>query len=875
MALPSGTNLGPYQILQAIGAGGMGEVYRARDTKLKREVAIKVLPEEFARDSGRMSRFQREAELLAALNHPHIAAIYGVEERALVMELVEGETLPCPLPLDAALNYAKQIAEALEYAHEKGVIHRDLKPANIKVTPDGTVKLLDFGLAKAVQDPSARDDDPSNSPTLTLGATRVGVILGTAAYMSPEQAAGKPADRRSDIWSFGAVLYEMLAGKQAFTGESVSDTLASVLKLDPDWSALPDSAPASIRKLIQRCLTRDRRQRLQAIGEARIAIEQELANPEIRSEVPSGSNDRPSRWRWVLATSVMAAALGTVSFLHFRELRSEAPALRYTIATPENSTVLEFAISPDGRYVAIAVSTNGRSQLWLRALKELELQPLPSTDDATGPFWSPDSRQIGFFAQGRLKRIAVGGGSAQTLSTAQERVGGSWNRDDVILFASSEGLQSVPATGGVPATVIKGDRAYRFPQFLPDGHHFLYMISSGSPTQGMVHWSSLNGGEDRAILENVTSAVFASSAPGNADGYLLFLREDTLMAQRFNAVSAQTSGGQFPLAEGIKLNARGPYTPVTASDNGTLMYWNSSAANSNSITWFDRSGKPPEPLGAAGTIIQPSISPDEKTVVFGRTVGTQIGLWLWDLARKTDTLFTNDGGSTAPAWSPEGDRIVFRSERNGSAGDLYLKSVNGTGQEQLLVKTGSNKIPSQWSRDGKYIVYSDSGRDNWDVWVLPVGDGDLASVKPIRVVQTAYRDFQGQLSPDSHWMAYVSNESGQNEVYVKSFPDGAVTKKISTAGGVQPRWRADGKELFFIATGGKMTAVPVKFTSEPKPSFEPGSALPLFDLHVDEPGIAMRYDVTRDGTRFLVETAAASSAPRLTVWSNWLAGIKK
>src|SRR5262245_24580665 len=442
-----GTKLGPYEIQTPIGEGGMGEVYRARDTKLKREVALKVLPEVFARDPGRMIRFQREAEVPASLNHSNIAHIYGVEECALAMELVEGETLAGPLPIETALNYAKQIAEALEYAHERGVIHRDLKPANVKITPEGVVKLLDFGLAKATDDPTA-PADASNSPTLTLGATSVGVILGTAAYMSPEQASGKVADRRSDIWSFGAVLFELLSGKQTFAGESVSDTLATVMKVDPDWSALPQDTPVSILKLMRRCLTRDRKRRLQAIGEARIVIEEQLANPQSEVAVPRRAEAPPSKLPWILAAVGISAAL-IVSYLHFREQPIVERTQRYTIALPENTTSIHsFAISPDVPDVAIAASWNGKRELWLRPLDALQAQPMPGTEDATFPFWSPDRRHIGFFAQDRLKRIAVSGGPAQSLCDAVGGRGGSWNHEDVIVFSSRGAIQRVMAAGG-------------------------------------------------------------------------------------------------------------------------------------------------------------------------------------------------------------------------------------------------------------------------------------------------------------------------------------------------------------------------------------------------------------------------------------------
>jgi Tol biopolymer transport system component len=573
-------------------------------------------------------------------------------------------------------------------------------------------------------------------------------------------------------------------------------------------------------------------------------------------------------------------ALVVVSVIHFREIRTDPRALRYTIATPENNNVLEYALSPDGRYVVIAASLNGKSQLWLRALGELEAQPMPSTEDASGPFWSPDSRNVGFFAQGRLKRIAISGGQAQSLCPSVDRQGGSWNRDDVILFPESGqqgGIERVAASGGVPAAVIKGEGVYRFPVFLPDGHHFLYVSGKFRTfNKNTLYWASLDGGESRVVLQDSSGGVFAPSTPGSSDGYLLFVREDTLMAQRFNAARGELSGGEFPVAEGVALNPRGPYTPMVVSENGVLVYWNSSAAVSNEIVWFDRTGKRLSSVGMPGNVTQPSISPDGKTVAFSRAAGTRVDLWLWDLARGTDTRFTSDASrNNGPIWSPGGDRIVFRSERNRSPGDLYVKPVNGSAAEQLLLKSASNKIPTQWSPDGKFIVYSDSNsRTNWDIWLLPVDSGPADDHKPITFAQTEAREAQGQLSPDSRWLAYNSNESGQSEIYVRSFPDSAVSKKVSTAGGVQPRWRADGKEIFFVANG-KMMSVAVSAMDRPQPSLELGATVPLFDVHLDEDGIGFRYDVTKDGSRFVVETSAPSVTPRLTVWSNWISGLKK
>jgi serine/threonine protein kinase len=662
MSLAPGTRLGPYEIVALIGAGGMGEVYRVRDTKLKREVALKLLPDTFAQDAERMARFEREACVLAALNHPNIAHIYSVEERALVMELVEGETLSSPLPLETALNYARQIAQALEYAHEKGVIHRDLKPANIKVTPEGVVKLLDFGLAKAIEDPGGPADDPSISPTLTLGATRVGMIMGTAAYMSPEQASGKTADRRADIWSFGAVLYEMLAGKKAFEGESVSDTLASVLKLDPDWDALPAATPSSIRRLVQRCLTKDRKQRLQAIGEARITLE----SPTSEESVPVTA---PSQWRLGTGSSITAGVLlivlGILSFIHFRETPPRKTLLRYTIPAPENSRLQSFAISPNGRYVAIATAVQGkRQQLWLRALDTMQAQELPGTEDAAYPFWSPDSRFIGFFAQGKLKKIAASGGPAQSLCDVPDGRGGSWGSnagsgEDVILFSPGGGnqfaIQQVPATGGVPADVSKTKGRYFSPIFLPGGRHFLYLVTGATPFFGDIYLGSLDSNENRRVLAGVSQLVFAPSAAGSSTGHLLFVRQNILMAQPFDARSAQISGNAVPIAESVSVP--GPtLIMMTASENGVLVYRTTEGeADMNQIVWFDRAGKRLGSVGAPGNVRTPSISPDEKKVAFTRlTSSGTADLWLWDLIRGTETRLTSDSSfNVGPSWAPD------------------------------------------------------------------------------------------------------------------------------------------------------------------------------------------------------------------------------
>jgi hypothetical protein len=567
LSLTPGTRIGVYQIASQIGVGGMGEVYQATDTNLKRQVAIKVLPASVTVDTDRLARFQREAEVLAALNHPNIAAIYGLEKTpdftAIVMELVEGEDLleriaRGAIPIDEALPIAKQIAEALEAAHEQGIIHRDLKPANIKVRPDGTVKVLDFGLAKAMEPAAGSSPSVSMSPTITTPAmTQAGMILGTAAYMSPEQAKGRAADRRSDVWAFGVLLCEMLTGQRAFKGEDVSDTLAAILRSEPDWTALPAATPQLIRRLLRRCLEKDRKRRLDSAAAARLEIDEALAAPSVVDGAAAQPAPVPrSTWsRAVAWAAVGALATGlSLGFLYLRQAPIER-LLRYTVAAPENSTVHSFALSPDGRYITIAAAVNGTRQLWLRPLDALQAQPIPGTEDATFPFWSPNSRDIGFFAHGRLKRIAARGGPAQSVCDAQDGRGGSWNRDDVIVFAPSSGsrsaIQRVAAKGGVPSDVTKTSGDYRYPVFLPDGRHFLYLVTAASLENDGVYLSSLDGSENRRILADMSRVVFAPLAPGGRAGHLLFVRDNTLMAQPFDAGSAQLSGDAFAIAEGV------------------------------------------------------------------------------------------------------------------------------------------------------------------------------------------------------------------------------------------------------------------------------------------------------------------------------------
>jgi eukaryotic-like serine/threonine-protein kinase len=893
-----GESIAHYRITAKIGAGGMGEVYRATDTKLGRDVAIKVLPAAVARDPERMARFEREAKVLAALNHPNIAAIYGLEDRAIIMELVEGPTLAeriasGPIPLEESLKIAAQIADALEAAHERGIVHRDLKPANVKAPHEGPVKVLDLGLATALPGGDREASSAANSPTLTMGATEAGVILGTAAYMSPEQASGRRVDRRADIWSFGIVLWEMLTGKRMFdSGETVSHILADVLRAPIDLEKLPAATPPAIRELLKRCLDRDVKTRLRDIGEARIAISRvgQAVLPPVAVTVPSRAAGGIGAW---ITAAVFALALATLAFLHFRETPPPEHTLRYTIAPPESvQLVHSFAISPDGRTLVMAAAVNGKLQLWQRPLDALQWQPMPSTDGGAYPFWSSDSRNIAFFAGGKLRRIAASGGPSQPVCDATNGRGGSWNRDDVIVFSPAPQdttVQSVPAGGGVPHDVTKTKGIYRFPKFLPDGRHFLYLVSGLNPEKNGTYVSSLDGTENRRLLADNSSVEFAPSSGAGRLGHLVFIRENTLMAQPFDGGTGQVSGEVFPVSEGVAFTNVNNFAPVTASGNGVLLYWTGGGGGGggiNQIVWYDRAGKLLEPVGQPGIVIMPAISPDEKTIAFSRgdSGSSNRDIILRDLGRQNDRRLTTDASQNAtPFFSPKGDRIVFRSDRGGHVGDLYLRASNGSGQDEVLLSTPNPKMVNQWSRDGRFIVYMDQDpKTKTDVWYLPMGEGGKTSGKQMPFVHSEFNEFHGQLSPDSKWMAYTSEVSGQREIYVQPFPSADNELRISTAGGAQPRWRGDGKELFYLAPDGKLTAVAVTATAGPKPSLTAGVPVALFDTHISaQTQVFFNYDVTADGKRFLVDATAGAalsagpSTPPLTVRINWNAASKQ
>jgi Tol biopolymer transport system component len=882
------SSIAHYRITSKLGEGGMGEVWRATDTKLGRDVAIKILPDAFAADADRMARFTREAHLLASLNHPNIAIIHGVEERALVMELVDGPTLAeriaaGAIPIDEALSIARQIAEALEYAHQRSVIHRDLKPTNIKITPEGRAKVLDFGLARALGDQPATGD-PGSSPTLTMGATMAGVILGTAAYMSPEQAHGKIADHRVDIWSFGVVLYEMLAGKMAFIGESISDTVASVLKSDPDWNALPAGLPAEIQRLLRQCLRKDRQKRLQSMGDARVAIEDaQSGSAEVETSAAPRIRRGAARW-WVAIIAVMAIALAALSAVHFREAQSEPSTVRFQIPRPGGGiSVPDLALSPDGRKLAFravdAAAKIALPMLWIRTLDSLEAYRLPGTEGASELSWSPDGRSLAFEAGSKLKRIDVSGGPPQILCDVGAPRGVDWNRDGFIYFGNG-GIYRVPQSGGEPVALTKpstGEGAHAFPQVLPDGRHFLY-LSLFSRQPDSIYLATLDGKEKKRLVTTSTRFRYAPPSENGKPGHLLFLREDTLMALPLHANTFALAGDAFRVVERVASSLNEAF--FTASNSGTLAYMAGTSYSGSWLRWFDRSGKSLGDLGEPGNYNNLALSHDGKraAIVWTDPRTANRDIWLFDVARRIRTRFTfHEAQEWDPVWSPDNSRIVFSSNREGNY-NLYVKDSSGVGDEERLQNAQANERPCDWSSDGQYLMYTRGSRGSSKLWVLSQPLGDPAKRKTMPYLDTQFDTGQCQFSPDGRWVAYTSDESKHGfEVYVQSFPPGAGKFQVSNAGGVQPRWRRDGRELFYVSADGKLMAVDVKTTA----SFEAGIPHALFDpsfLGGSGGMFVFRYDVTPDGQRFLVNTLGQSEAAApetITVVLNWQAGFKR
>ncbi len=848
MTLLPGTRFGSYEILAKLGEGGMGLVYRARDLRLDRDVALKLLPEPFLADRDRLARFEREAKLLAQLHHPNIASIFGLEEsdgtRALVMELVDGPTLAeriaeGPMPLDEGLAIARQIAEALEEAHEKGIIHRDLKPANVKLTPDGKVKVLDFGLAKAF-DPSASgiSSSPSgvatmmDSPTLTAAGTQLGVILGTAAYMSPEQARGKPVDRRADIWAFGVLLHEMLTGRRLFSGETVSDTLAEVLKTDPDLAALPHGTPPAVERLLRRCLVRDPRHRLQSIGDARIELEG-AQDPETVSgaTAPAVAAPPPSRasraWRslpWAIAGAALVTLFATMLGLG----RSEAPASATASSTleaamlPPRGTAFDLrpmspgpaALSADGRFVAFsAQGEDRRSRLFVRELATGETKQLAGTEGAQYPFWSPDARWIAFFTQvdRTLKKVQATGGTPQTICSANNGKGGTWNGDDVILFAAGPGtpVSRVAAGGGEPQPVTHLGAAHvnshRHPRFLPDGRHFLFLARAANPSESRVMVGSIDQDAERELFPGATQAEYAS-------GHLLFVRESTLMAQPFDLDALSVRGAALPVAEGVIEQPNAAIGMFSASSTGLLAFHSGDTEVGQRLAHVDRSGAALSPLGEPAQYRGPEFAPDGRRLVVTKSGPSDPGgdLWIVDLARDSWTRFTIDPAEDInPVWSRDGSRIFFANNREGPH-SVYGKSLAGRGEAERIYSGPTMTIPASASPDGRTLLILQAGKsDDFDPWILDLATRQ-ASPLPVRLGSGT----RARFSPDGRWIAYESDASGPFEIFLVPFPGPGRQIQASSGGGVNPYWRSDGREIVFEDREGRVWATPVETEEE-------------------------------------------------------------
>jgi eukaryotic-like serine/threonine-protein kinase len=864
-----GTKLAHYEITSHIGSGGMGDVYQATDTKLGRSVAIKFLPDAFSHDTERVARFQREARVLASLNHQNIATIHGVEEigtrHFLVMELVPGETLADrikhgAIPIEEALPIAKQIAEALEEAHEKGIVHRDLKPANIKLTPDGKVKVLDFGLAKFWE--AGPSPIASNSPTL-LGATTPGMIMGTAAYMSPEQARGKSVDRSADIWALACVLYEMLSGRKTFDGETVTDILSAIVRSEPDWSALPKDVPPHVRRLLHRCLEKDRRRRLSDAGAVLLEFQQ---TPE-DAAVPVPTSRR-ERWAW-LAAVVFGLAFAIALVIALRPTPAP-PEMRVDIQTPSTTAPFEFALSPDGRYIVFVASGDGPQRLWLRALDQTGARPLPGTDGADYPFWSPDSRSIGFFASNKLYRIDIAGGTLQFLAYAAAGRGGAWNANGTILFSPNLAgpLSRIAAAGGEPVAVTKLDPPrqvnHRFPQFLPDGRHFSF-YATGSPEASGIYLGSLDEDKPKRLTASDTAGAYLDP------DQLVFVRQGTLVAQQLDMARGELKGDPITLADPVGYDGGNNIGAFSVSHD--QIAYRAGSAGRVQLTWFDRAGKA---VGVAGEpdangLNYPALSPDGRRVAVSRAVQGNRDIWLMDLVRGGLTPFTFDAASDLMAiWSPNGMRIAFISNRKGPF-HVYVKPSSGVGVEELLLERA---IPQDWSKDGRFLLYYEQGpKTGRDLWALDIS---MKDEKPRMVAKTPFEETMAQFSPDGRWVAYQTNESRRFEIVVQPFPEPTGKWQISTGGGIEPRWRADGKELYFIAPDARLMAVPVQASG---PAFQAGTPVALFPTRILGGGALAtnqpQYAVSRDGRFLINQPVEESTTTPITLILNWSPKLKK
>jgi serine/threonine protein kinase len=878
-----------YRILEKLGEGGMGVVYKAQDTKLDRPVALKFLPLHLNPTEQDKARFLQEAKAAAALNHPNICSVIDVQEQQgqmfIVMEFVEGDSLKdrmTGMSLKQAIETGIQIADGLAAAHEKGIVHRDIKPENIMVRKDGIVQIMDFGLAK-LQGVSR--------------LTKEGSTVGTAGYMSPEQVQGHDVDHRSDIFSLGVLLYEMLSGQLPFHGAHETAMQYEIVNVDPPpMAAVKPELPVDLDAIVLECLAKDRDDRYQSAKEVakdlrrfkRDSSKQRVSRiSRVASvgQVPTGTpapdamaqraTGRLLQFPWVAAGVSLMIAVAAILFHFLSKPSSDLPMIQFTIATPENSSFAGQAcmVSPDGQAFAfVARDSTGRSLLWVRALSSITPQALPGTEEASFPFWSPDSRFIAFFAGGKMRKIEKIGGSVQTICDAEDGRGGSWGTEGTIVFAPSyaNGLQQVPATGGTPTRVTWIDTtgkedSHRWPSFLPDGRRFVYLRRGASESAG-IYLGSLDSKESKLLLRLKTNAEFVPP------GHLLYLRDRTLVAQSLDAGKGTLLDDAVGVAENVGGDVGYNFGFFSSSLNGTLAYSSGGGISFRQFAWYDRAGKRLSTVGRAGFNFDFALAPDEKSIVF-RRVDAETGnhdLWKLDLIRHTESRFTFRAAlEDDPVWSPDGEFIIFDSNPGGIP-NIFRKRSSGAGSEEVLLKADTAAYPYDWSSDGRYILYNKPGpKGGPDIWVLPL-TGDRT---PFPYVNTDANENDAKFSPNVRWVAFSSNESGKDEVYVQAFPQTGAKWQVSTGGGASPQWKSDGKELFYISPAKKLMAVDVKTSG---PTFEQGIPQVLFDVDVDVYNAPNRYAVSKDGTRFLVNWAAEGSRRYpITVVVNWIAELGK
>jgi eukaryotic-like serine/threonine-protein kinase len=911
MPLTTGTKLGPYEIQSLLGAGGMGEVYRARDTRLGRDVAIKVLPAHLSSDPDLKQRLEREAKAISSLNHPHICTLHDVGSQDgvdfLVMEYLEGETLADrlhrgALPLDEALKIGIEIAEALDKAHRRGIVHRDLKPANIMLTKNGP-KLMDFGLAKP--SPGASSGSSSltpSTPTMSVAAltasasplTQKGTVVGTFQYMAPEVLQGAEADARSDIFSFGCVLYEMLTGRRAFEGKSQFSVLGAILDKEPERisTLLPDSHPR-LDETVRLCLAKTPDQRYGCMHDVQIQLEALAKNPKAASlrASPLQPAPRSARLPWLIAAIAGLSAI-ILATAYVARAPKPVPVVRSSILPPTDTSFVTMVpaagppvLSPDGTLLAFtARDEKSKVLLYVQPLTSLTAQPLPGTDDAIYPFWSPDSREIAFFAGGKLKKINAKGGPPLDLCDSISGRGGTWSANGVIVFTPSSvmNLFSVPATGGTPAPastldVAKGENSHRWPWFLPDGKHFLYWSRTSRPGESPVLYiGELGSLQAKLLTKSESMAQFAS-------GHLLFLRDQTLMAQPFNPERMELSGEPQPIAEHIAVNGATIRAMFSASETGTLVYQSGEASTGWDLVWWGRDGKQMDTVARASRYIGPSLSPDGTRVAISIFVGNQgiADLWVFDLARATRTRLTFSSASTTNAnqsgavWTPDGKTIFYSTVSKGTV-QIYSKAADGSSAERLVLDSGdATAHPRSVSPDGRYLVYErrmNQNENGDNIWVLPLSNGGKpGEAKPFPIVQDAFDKRAPTISPDGKWLAYQSNESGRPEIYITAFPAGGAKWQVSSNGGATPRWRRDGKELFFLDPQDNIAAVDVNTS---------GNAVKLGAPHTLFQAVGIQrefgpYDVTADGKKFLINSGLKEGTEPVTLVQNWPAELKK